>query len=551
MAGIQDVLSAFQVGAQTDQALQQQAQGVLGQQKAIAEAAMPLRAEADAAAIAAKQQELQGQLQAQQASRQIADSLGANPETQNFKLAMLGQSFWDNFNVANAEADKIAKKRSVGFLDNPLEWIANQFTLDSDIARHDAAARNANVAIGAMQQINATVTSSATAQKSIAETVTRDSIAQQMKSAEIMSQLTQMDMQQKNLSYDLEGIKLLQAGNERMMDRATKINQIQVQQQQLAISQGHLALAQAEAADRAKMRSAELEKLNEEKAGWQEATRAYNVGAGTLGLPAVSEGELKQRIKFGGETAKKDFEQNYQIGISRAATGQGIIAATPGQAAITIAQKRAPLNPGMQETKDFLMGTMQQAVTQAQALDPTKPLKPDAVAQATTELASQRGIAMAKDVGKDPFGKNIYKAPDYKTMMDVPSVGKSVFGQKIVGPQIAGGGSATNPETLIDAGLVAVSAGQMTYRDFVDGFVNYFNEAKNWNNATKNFKAVAMPLQSTYKASVYNGTSSPFRRTNIVDLSDRAQVENFLLRRRAASLSQSGGVESFFPTQQQ
>ncbi len=550
MAGIQDVLSAFQIGAQNDARLTGEAGNILQQQKAIGQQAIPLRAEADAAAMAANKQKLEGELAAQTAARNIADSLGANPDTQNFKLAMLGQTFWDNFNEANKQADIVAQKRSTGFLDNPLAWIGNQLTIDSDIAKHDAAAMKANTAINAMQQINATVTSAATAQKSISETVTRDSIAQAMRSAEITSKLTQMEMEQRNLSYDLEGIKLLQAGNERMLDRAAKVNQIQVQQQQLAISQGHLALAQAEAADRAKMRSLELEKLNDEKAGWQEATRAYNVGAGTLGLPPVSEGELKQRIKFGGEAAKKDFEQNYQIGISRAATGQGIIAPTPGAAAITIAQKRAPLNPGMQDTKDFLMSTMQAAVTQAQSLDPTKPLKQEAVAQATTELAATRGIAMAKDVSKDPFGKNLYKAPDYKTMLDVPSVGKSVFGQQIVAPQVAGGGSATNPEVLIDAGLVAVASGKLSYKEFVDGFVNYFNEAKNWNNATKNFKAVAMPLQSTYKTSVYNGTSLPFGRTNIVDLSDRSQVENFLLRRRAASINQNGGLESFFPVQQ-
>lgn len=546
MAGIADVMQAIQFGQQQDNQLTGQALGILDQQQALGQQIAVADQERRMLEAEASKQKLEGELAAQQAARAIADSLGANPDTQNFKLAVLGQDFWEAYNQAKAAADVVAKKNSVGFFDNPIQYIGNQLTVGQDIERYNAHATRANIAMGAMQEINAAVTGAATAQKSIAQTVTRDSIAKMMDAAALSANMAKLEADQKNLSYDMDGIRIMMAASERAIDRQFKLNSALVQQQQLAISQGHLALAQQEAKDRAAARMQQLSEKKEEEAGWDEAARTFNVGAGTLGLPPISAAELKQRLRFGGEAAKKDFEQMYSLGTTKAA-GIPVIASSPGQAALTIAQKRAPLNPGMQDTKDFLMSTMQSAAQKLQALDPGKPIKQDAVVQATDADIKARTQTMLKDVTRDPFGKNIYKAPDYKTMLAIPDVANTKFAQVVIQPQIAGGGSETNPNVLIDAGLAAVNAGQLSYQEFVQGFTNYFAAAKNWNNVTKNFRAVNLPLQDSYNATVYNGTRLPFGRTNIVDLSNRAQVENFLARRRAKQLGENGGVESFFP----
>lgn len=536
MAGIADLLQAITIGQQNDQKLTSQAVQTTEQQQQLGQQMVQAQEAADAAQIQAKQQELEGQLRSQQAARQIAEAWGGNPDAANFKLAELGTQFWDSYNKVQAQDKAIAQKQQTGFFDNPLTWIANQFTLPSDIEARDANARIANTASAAMQEINTNIVGSAAAQKSIAETVTRDSIKQAMDAASYQSQVNSLKLQQTNLSYDLNGIKLLMDQNDRSMNRQLQVNSALVQQQQLAISAGHLALAQQEARDRAARRADELAAKQEDKQGWIDAAATYNVGSGTLGLQPVSPEELKQRIKFGGDAARKDFETMYATGIAKANNpgGNGTIGATPGSAAVTIATKRAPLNAGMEPTRSFLMGTMQDAARQAQALDPTKPLKAESVASSTTDLVGQRVGIMSKDVSKDaPWGKNIYTAPDYKTMLSIPAVGNSAFGKVVVGPQAANGGNATNPDALLDAGLAAVNAGQLSYQDMVAGFTNYFSAAMNWNNSTKNFAAVSIPMQSSYKTSLYNGTNLPFGKTNIVDLSNRQQVENFILRRRA------------------
>lgn len=527
MAGIMD---AFGLAQQQDTSLTNQAVGLNQQGAQLGTQIIAAAAEKAEKERIAQQQKLEGELAAQEAGRVIATSLGANPDSQNFALAQLGQQFWDKFNQAQQVQKTIEQKESVGFFDNPIQYFANQLTVGQDVAKHNAIAIQANTALNAMQQINATVTSSVTAQRSIAESVTRDSIAAAMDAQALGAKIQSMELQQRNLSYDMDSVKLLMSNNDRTLQRAVQMNNIQVQQQQLAISAGHLALAQKEASQRAADRATKLSEMKEDEAGWAENTRIYNIGRGIQGFPPVTPEQLKTYLKSGTQTAKKDFEENWSSGMIAAATGNKVVGgSTVGQSALTIMKNNSPLNNGMQETKEFLAQVWQKGITTTTAAG-GKPTE-GGVVNAVNELVPKQLKVMAADVTKDPYGKNIYRGPDLKTLSELPSVKGSKFGQTVLYTQVSGGATAVNPDVLIDAGLAAVQAGTITPQEFTNGFVNMFAEAKNWNNTTKNFKAVNLPLQSTYNASVYTGTNMPFGRHEIVDLSNATQVNNFLMRR--------------------
>lgn len=527
MAGIMD---AFGLAQQQDTSLTNQAVGLNQQGAQLGTQIIAAAVEKAEKERIAQQQKLEGELAAQEAGRVIATSLGANPDSQNFALAQLGQQFWDKFNQAQQVQKTIEQKESVGFFDNPIQYFANQLTVGQDVAKHNAIAIQANTALNAMQQINATVTSSVTAQRSIAESVTRDSIAAAMDAQALGAKIQSMELQQRNLSYDMDSVKLLMSNNDRTLQRAVQMNNIQVQQQQLAISAGHLALAQKEASQRAADRATKLSEMKEDEAGWAENTRIYNIGRGIQGFPPVTPEQLKTYLKSGTQTAKKDFEENWSSGMIAAATGNKVVGgSTVGQSALTIMKNNSPLNNGMQETKEFLAQVWQKGITTSAATT-GKPTEAGVV-NAVNELVPKQLKVMAADVMKDPYGKNIYRGPDLKTLSELPSVKGSKFGQTVLYTQVSGGATAVNPDVLIDAGLAAVQAGTITPQEFTNGFVNMFAEAKNWNNTTKNFKAVNLPLQSTYNASVYTGTNMPFGRHEVVDLSNATQVNNFLMRR--------------------
>lgn len=527
MTGIMD---AFGLAQQQDTSLTNQAVGLNQQGAQLGTQIIAAAVEKAEKERIAQQQKLEGELAAQEAGRVIATSLGANPDSQNFALAQLGQQFWDKFNQAQQVQKTIEQKESVGFFDNPIQYFANQLTVGQDVAKHNAIAIQANTALNAMQQINATVVSSVNAQKSIAESVTRDSIAAAMDAQALGAKIQSMELQQRNLSYDMDSVKLLMSNNDRTLQRAVQMNNIQVQQQQLAISAGHLALAQKEASQRAADRATKLSEMKEDEAGWAENTRIYNIGRGIQGFPPVTPEQLKTYLKSGTQTAKKDFEENWSSGMIAAATGNKVVGgSTVGQSALTIMKNNSPLNNGMQETKEFLAQVWQKGITTS--ADTTGKPTEAGVVNAVNELVPKQLKVMAADVMKDPYGKNIYRGPDLKTLSELPSVKGSKFGQTVLYTQVSGGATAVNPDVLIDAGLAAVQAGTITPQEFTNGFVNMFAEAKNWNNTTKNFKAVNLPLQSTYNASVYTGTNMPFGRHEIVDLSNATQVNNFLMRR--------------------
>ena len=536
MAGIMD---AFGLSQQRDDQLTQQATGVNTQAQQLGNQIIQLAADKAEKERVATQQKLEGDLAAQTAARTIATSLGANPDSQNFALAQLGQQFWDKFNQAQAVQKVVAEKESVGFFDNPLKYVANQLTVGQDIAKHNAIALQANTALGAMNAINATVQSSAAAQRSIAESVTRDSIAAAMDAQATAAKIQTMELQQKNLSYDMDSIKLLMGNNDRTLQRAMQMNSVQVQQQQLAISQGHLALAQKEASLRAAERAQKLADMKEDEAGWAENTRIYNLGRGIQGFAPVSPEQLKTFLKSGTQASKKDFEDNWSSGMVAASTGNKVVGgSTVGSSALTIMKNNSPLNDGMRETKDYLSQVWQKSVSTIAATG-GKPTEAGVVNN-VNELVPKQLKVMAADVSKDPYGKNLYKAPDLKTLMAAaPSVANSAFGKTVLYTQVSGGATAVNPDVLIDAGIAAVQAGTITPQEFTNGFVNLFAEAKNWNNASKNFKAVNLPLQSTYNSSVYTGTSLPFGRHEIIDLSNPTQVNNFLMRRLTRQKSEA------------
>lgn len=527
MAGIMD---AFGFAQQQDQALTQQALGINQQAQGLGEQIIAAAAQRAEQEQAAQRQKLEAELAAQTAGRKVAESVGANPDAQNFALATLGEEFMRTFQQARQVQDEVVRKQSVGFFDNPIQYLVNQATVGGDINKYNALATKANGTLSAMNAINTTVQTSVAAQRSISETLTRDSIKAQLDSTALAAKIQGLELEQKNLSFDMDSIKLLMANNDRTLQRAQQINQIQVQQQQLAISQGHLALAQREASERAQARAAKLAEDQEEKAGWDEAVRIYNIGAGIQGFAPQTPDQLRNAIKYQGDVGRKKFEQFYSAGLIAAGTGNKIIGgATPGESALAIMKNNSPLNEGMEPTKGYLTQVWQKAVTSMAAAG-TKPTE-QGVVQATNQLVEKQTKVMMQDVTKNPYGTNIYAAPDLRTLMQLPSVKGSKFAQTVLATQVAGGAVQTNPDVLIDAGLEAIKSGTLTPNEFTAGLTNLFAEAKNWNNATKNFKAVNIPLQSTFNAQVYTGSRLPIGRHEVVDLSNASQVNNFLMRR--------------------
>ena len=87
---------------------------------------------------------------AQQSAIDIIQGIGANKDY----LIQLGNQQTAEFNAAMAARDKIAAKESVGFFDNPVEWVVNQFTVEQDYADYNAHVDKNNALESRQVQLN-------------------------------------------------------------------------------------------------------------------------------------------------------------------------------------------------------------------------------------------------------------------------------------------------------------------------------------------------------------------------------------------------------------
>lgn len=529
MPGMNDLLQAFGLANQESANYASQGKAILDKQaKAGEDIALDTeqlgKLQGEAAAV-----RLNGEMRAQDAARSVADSLGANPDNaENFKLAQLGQDFWDAYGQAQQVQKGIVQKQSVGFFDDPLTWLYNQATVDSDISKYNALAQQANSASDAMQQINANVQGTAVAQKAIAQTLTADSIQKSLDANALQAKIEADKIRQQNLSYNLKGLELVHQTSNEGISRQFQLHGALMSEANLAINQEQLVLQRDAAKDRAAARAEALSEKQENQAETQRFTDVVNTARGIQGLPNMSSMEVKLGLKMPAMRAK--LEQFYTDGAVALSTGKKVIGETAGQAAATVAINQAPLNPAMKPVRDFATQALQDAkqmVTNPTSKSYKPNAKPEDVMAMTSELIKQRALGYHNDITKNPAG-NPYLAPDIKTLAQIPDVANSKFFQVAVAPLAAGGLILPDPDKLIASGLTAMKDGKLSLQDVQIGISGLYKAAVNSNIASRNFQTMHIPVQGGYNASVNNGGA--FGSKDRIDLSNPVHVGNFLIR---------------------
>lgn len=531
MPGMDNLLQAFGLAGQESQNYAEQASGILAKQAKAGEDIALETEQQGKLATEVLGVKLGGELRAQQAARQVASSLGANPDdVENFKLGMLGQDFWSSYNQARQVQQTIVQKQSVDFLSDPLTWLYNQATVDGDIRQYNALASQANMASDAMATINANVQGTAAAQKAIAETLTADSVQKSLDATALASKIEADKIRQGNLSYNLKALDVVHQTSQEGLARQFQLHGALLSEANLAINQEQLALQRQAASERAKERSERIAQKEEDIADLQRYTDVVNIARGVQGLPNMSMGEIRQTAKFGGPAGKAKLEQFYTDGAVIASTGKKVIGETAGQAAATVAINQAPMNPAMKPVRDFAVTALtdaRSALGNPASKSYNPKAKPEDIMAATTGLIKERANAYHSDITKNPSG-NPYLAPNLKTLAQIPDVASSKFFQVAVAPLAAGGLVEPEPDKIIASGLAALRAGQINFKDLQIGIAGMYKAAVNSNVASRNFQTLHVPIQTGYNASVSN--YGMFGSKDRIDLSNPVHVGNYLMR---------------------
>lgn len=477
-----------------------------------------------------------GELEAQNKNAEFYASLGMDLQGQAKLSNALGAAFQQNTRQALEQAQSIQERESVGLLDNPLGYIWNQLILPEEKSALEATMKTGEVIKGSMNQLNKALEENAKSEATYATKITAASVDSQVRGlqANINAQAAQARMQAIQMnSHDL--VTVLAADKQKL----ETISQVV----QMRNSDEHLALAKEAAAQgRARFEQWQLDQKDTE----DYITEMYNLANDTakkLGKPELTRKEVALAMKGKAQPGLQQTIQAYaQAGyINRDSGALGIAyGETPTAALDFSVATKTPIPTAIGDIYSYASGKIKELVTAGKIDGKNKAILDSEM----NRLVDTRTKELISNIDSRD-ASNPYRIPDMKVLAASEAVKNTALFKNMLSTEVnAGGLTATDPDTLISKGMVAVSQGKLTLGQLAQDITTFYKAGIQANNTEKQFIRYGMPEQSTYKTKVAGAGSLTLFATpeqTVVDMTDLTQV-NAVLAKIAASkrLGKSG-----------
>lgn len=410
-----------------------------------------------------------GKAVAQAALRSFAASAGGGDDSNSIDLqATLAQNYLGATGQAAQALATITQKRSVSFFDDPLSWISNKLTINTDIDNYNDYSQQAEDAKNKIASINSLVddravalnNQAATTSLAAAQAATTVSVNAAMEQKDNLDRQgivanTQTAQELARLSYEQLQVKSA------AFDTQAKYVQLQDSQAQLAIAQGNAELERE--------RFALMKHKDEE----QNAGNAYTATLINKGLqtmfptnPAAwnvpqarltafltkqTSDPILSRALGVGEINKDQIDpttgQN-QTGATR------ILATSPADALVAL-QYNPTLSPDTSGTVALLNQAKNLVDTQRAGQVPPKPGTPEVQEYNDKINQAAKSLLMASaNHTADPTSL-YYLPPADKIVSMIPGLADSPLNKEVIQPMAAAGGDLSNPAAVLQFALKA------------------------------------------------------------------------------------------------
>jgi len=445
-----------------------------------------------------------GALQVQDAANRSGLELNVDPGD------TMGRQRADAEELLQAQSDQstalaeIKRKQSTSFFDDPLGWITNQFTINSDIDQYNTAEETAASATRNIQQRAAALDSNVKAFRLQQTTLSAASIQAQAEQAKNLALIQSDEAARQSLITNANNIKeQVSLSGQQLQAQATVLDS-KVKQENIQIALEHLALSREEF---------EWKKL-EKKHG--EAANQYVVDTINRGLevmdpnqPKLDSNSPRALALLSGKVPLDGLlKQAYDLGevnrrLSPNGTQTRLLGTTPVQTLQTLAYKPA-LAPDQQAGVSLLTNAAAEAEK-----DPTyvqlKNAKDFAGANARmNELI--KGVFKQQAVLVDG-PTNIYHLPAAAEIIkQSPGLQELPFVQKVLAPLIKAGVPTTEPSQVYSAGLDAVKKGDITANQFAIDYAAIYKQGQRVNVASKQIMNLGIAPEEAYRTKINTGS---------------------------------------------
>lgn len=254
-------------------------------------------------------------LQAQERTIGISKALGLSNDLttdMQYKLAMDQRQAIE---VARQQGAKINEMESVGLTDNPIEYLLNQWMLPDEYAKYDGAVNAQKQSAMAIQDLQASTANASRTSTLIAESITKATIADQLKASEASIQQQKLKYTMDNLQAARQYTKDLFALDGQKLERAKDIYQLHSQAEQQAYMREARDAARA---DRKAKLDAELKADNDIKVEQESALKAINRsrakrGEAPYGMDIFMKGGLASKT---GTEVGKQINKDWEAGVN-------------------------------------------------------------------------------------------------------------------------------------------------------------------------------------------------------------------------------------------
>ena len=488
--------------------------------------------------VIVKQGELLREQNAAQNSLKYATAVGTNMNDSTEIMTTLGKELRGSV-LNSVQADKrVQSNLNARFLDDPINWVAAQFDLESSVKTAEAASKqSANISQG-ITKVQASTQQVVQTNLALAQVKTSTEMSAALDKTKEALDITINQQRLASLSMDKQGIAELNNLNQQQLANLHTGVNVKIQNEQINMQRQQFAQQKKMNELAIEDRQMRLQKDQLAEQDKQTMMRVFVDGAAVLGkdLSGIPANKLEMMMKFNPES--KDY---LRVGLNTLSTNHPVISDSAGEAGMIIMNTGAPLAAHQTAMKDWLVSSVQQAASGAIIKDAkgkqvmTDRSDPKTVALAANYLAVTGAVAQQSNV-KFGDATNIYKAPPLPVVAGLPAVRDTAFGQKVLAPALASGVLQDfNPEQIKAMVIKAIKDKTITYDEAVSGGNSVFQGAVSYNNTVMNYKGFGLPNQQGFKAEVSGASSMGFK--GIVNLADANEFRRLIDRQLAVDAS--------------
>lgn len=464
-------------------------------------------------------------LEAQQRKSEFLVSLGEDKEAASRLSNQAAQQFAAATREATQLAQTVSARKSVGFFDNPLEFIWNQLQLPDEENALNAKVNEATLAKGTIDTINKMESDTARNAEEFSQKLTLGSVQSQVEG--MKNNLLAQSLQVKNqaIQQNVNMLERVVAADQKTLDNY--MNVIQARN-----SAASLALAQQNAVEARARFAAWQQDQADTAAGQEQALALINNAAERFGRPKLAAAQFKSLRMINGGKLPPEIQTLLEYGYTNAVTGSTAYGTDP------VTALKVTSTMGVQPPQWFSENYQSalRDVKQQQDLSGGKLFKtPQEYEMAVNQRMKQVVQEQSKTI--DPRNTaNPYLIDSPKVVGTNAAVQQSALWNKVLKTQI-GESDTRDMSIIISRGLAAVQAGTISFPELEAGINAYVTAGVGINNENNQYANFGFAPQSDYWTKVKSKRAIIPDASQLINLRDSAALREFLVKEYTKDLA--------------